>query len=79
MPFSGPRFVLTPLLAAIGAILLFIASAAGLAIGPRVPVVTPDLPHASQWLSALRPMASFDSGPPTSAGADFNVSIALIT
>ena len=79
MPFSGPRFVLTPLLAAVGAILLFIASAAGLAIGPRVLVVNPDLSHAPQWLPALHPMAGFDSGPPTSAGADFNVSTASIT
>ena len=79
MPFFGPRFVLTPLLAAIGAILFFIASTAGLAIGPRVLIVTPDLLHASQWPPALRPMAGFDSDPPTSAGADFNASIASIT
>ena len=79
MPFFGPRFVLTPLLAAIGAILFFIASTAGLAIRPRVLVVTPDLLHASQWPPALRPMAGFDSHPPTSAGADFNASIASVT
>ena len=34
---------------------------------------------ASQWLPALHPMAGFDSGPLTSAGADFNVSTASIT
>ena len=67
------------LLAAIGAILLFFASAAGLAIEPRVLIVIPNLPHASPRLPALRPMTCFDSGPPTSAGADSDVSIASIT
>ena len=79
MPFFGPRFVLTPLLAAIGAILLFIASAAGLAIEPRVFIVNPNLPYAFPRLPALRPVTGFDSGLPTSAGTDVNVSVAPIT
>ena len=78
MPFFGPRFVLTPLLAAIGAILLFIASAAGLAIGPRVLIVTPTpptpprgcLPFARRPASTLaRPLAlaptSTSASPPS--------------
>ena len=79
MPFFGPRLILTSLLAAIGAILLFIASAAGLAIEPRVLIAIPNLPHASLRLHALRPATGFDSGLPTSAGADVNVSVASIT
>ena len=79
MPFFGPRLILTSFLAAIGAILLFIASAAGLAIEPRVLIAIPNFPHASLRLHALRPAIGFDSGLPTSAGADANVSIASIT
>ena len=56
MPFFGPRLILTSLLAAIGVILLFIASAAGLAIEPRVLIAIPNLPHASLRLHALRPV-----------------------
>ena len=79
MPLFGPRLILTSLLAAIGAILLFIASAAGLAIEQRVLIVIPNPPHASLRLHALRPATDFDSSLPTSAGADVNVSIASIT
>jgi hypothetical protein len=56
MPFLGSRFVFTPLLAAIGAILLFIASAAGLAIESRALAVAPDLSQAQSNGSAVGPL-----------------------
>ena len=41
-------------------------------------VILPNLPHASLRLHALRPATGFDSGLPTSAGADANVSVTSI-
>ena len=62
MPFLGSRFVFTPLLAAIGAVLLFIAPAAGLAIESRALAVAPDLSHVSPRFPTLRPVTDLDHG-----------------
>ena len=77
MPFLGSRFVFTPLLAAIGAILLFIASAAGLAVEPRALAVAPDLSHVSPRFPTLRPMTDLAHDPTISADADLNISVAV--
>ena len=78
MPFLGSRFVFTPLLAAIGAVLLFIAPAAGLAIESRALAVAPDLSHVSPRFPTLRPVTDLVHDPTTSTDAGFNTSVASI-
>ena len=77
MPFLGSRFTFTPLFAAIGAILLFAASAAGLAIEPRALAVAPDLSHVSPMFPTLRPVTDLAHDPTISADADLNTSVAV--